>query len=293
MKWRKSGGITIVVTLALLVFLLGLLGILLINAAQLNKYIKENVSVTVFFDSGLSERESKIIADSIGQLDYVLEGSYTSAEEAVFNFKNEIGEDFVEILGDNPLPASIELVVNSNLTEESELESLENQLMQIEGVLEVSYPKDVFYQIDKNRRVISFWLLVISIILIVIAVVLISNTVKLLVYSDRFIIKTQQLIGARESFILKPYRKTAIIWTLLSFVLGIIVLVAVISTVFSWLNISMDINLSAIKQHFFNNWHLYVLMLFLLLDGSLVIVYLASSISTKKYLKNNIETLYN
>ncbi len=293
MRGNRPSGFTIVATLSVVVFLLGLLGVLIINASKLNQQIKNNIQVTVFFQTDCKDSEAQSISDSLSKLPFVSKYKFISSEDAVFNFKNEIGEDFVDILGNNPLPASVELNVFSEYTNEENLQSIDRELSALRGVLEVSYPQNVFQQIDKNRRIISIWLVALSIILIIVAVVLISNTIRILIYSDRFIIKNQQLIGATERFILKPYNRKALKWTVLSFIFGTLLLGVIIWLVLMWLKVSMDINMVAIKQHFTESWYQYILMLFLLLLGGIIVVYLTTQISLKKYLNTHTDNLYN
>lgn len=277
----------------MVMFLLSLLGVLIINAAKLNNHIKNNVKLTVFFQSGLSDREAASIADSLGQLEFVASKKFISSEDAAFSFKKEIGEDFVEILGNNPLPSSVELGVKSGYTEEINLRQLERRIAKTSGVLEVSYPQNVMHQLDRNRKGITLWLSILSLLFIAISIVLINNTIRLLIYSDRFIIKNQQLIGASESFIVKPYRQKAVSWTILSFTFGVAAICILIWLVFTWLNVSMDLNMEAIAQHFSESWYQYVLMLFLLLViGALVIVG-STEVATKKYLNTHTDNLYN
>lgn len=293
MSQSKPKGVTIVATLSVVIFLLGLLGVLLINASKLNDHIKESVELTVFFDTDLSESEAKRLSDSIVLLPFASSGDFVSCEDAIFKFKNEIGEDFVNILGDNPLPASLDVSLKSEFTDEASLVRLERELGASNGVLEVSYPQNVFQQIDRNRRVLSFWLPALSIMLIIVAIVLMSNTIKILIYSDRFIIKNQQLIGATQKFILKPYKKISLKWTIYSFCIGTMLLVGTIWLIFNLLSVSMDLNLRAIGLHFAQNWYQYILMLFLLLVGVAAVIYIATHLATKKYLNTHSDNLYN
>jgi cell division transport system permease protein len=292
MKDTKPSSFTVIITLSLVIFILGLLGVLVINAAQLNTHIKENVSLTVFYKTDVQAREAKKVSDSLLRQPYAKGGTYISSEDAIFNFKNEIGEDFVEMLGNNPLPASLEMAIASTYTDNARMAQLERQLGAIDAVQQVSYPKDVFQQIDKNRRLISYWLIGLSIVLVLAAVALMSNTIRILIYADRFIIKNQQLIGAKERFILKPYKKKALRWTIFSFVIGVMFLFGVFWLIFGWLNASMDLNIQAILQHFKENWYQYFLMLFLLLLGVVVVIFVATHLAAKKYLHTHTDNLY-
>lgn len=292
MKWSKSGGFTIVITLSLVIFLLGLLGVLLLNAVKLNNYIKDNVQLSVFFNTDLSDSEAQRISDSLLNLKFIDGGKYVSAEEAIFNFKNEIGEDFTELLGDNPLPSSVQLQLVRVTELNQSLTALAEELEAMPEVLEISYPKDIFYQIDQNRKAIGVWLGILSIVMFGIAVVLINNTIRLLVFADRFTIKTQQLIGATERFILKPYKRISMVWTVMGFLLGSAGLCLLIWALLFWLKTAVDINLLVVRQHFNQNWHQYGIMLFLLLLSTLLIVYLITCRAAKKYLNTHTDNLY-
>ena len=293
MNSNRSSQFTVIATLSLVIFLLGMLGVLVINASDLNDHIKDNIEVTVFFNTELQDDRAKELSDSILQMDFASSGKFVSSDEAVFNFKNEIGDDFVEILGNNPLPASLGISIKATYADNISLLKLERELSQIGGVLEISYPQNVFQQIDKNRRIISFWLVILTILLVLIAIVLMVNTIRILIFSDRFIIKNQQLIGAKEAFIVRPYKRKALKWTFTSFIVGIVLLIAFVWMVFAWLDVSMDLNLHAIAGHFAQNWFQYILMLFLLLVSSMGVIYLATSIATKKYLRTHTDNLYN
>lgn len=292
MNESKPKGFTVVATLSLVMFLLGLLGVLIINASSLNQHVKNNVEVTIFFNTSLQENAAKEMSDSILRLPFALEGTFISSDDAVFNFMNEIGEDFVDILGNNPLPASLELALKKEYTDEASLMQLERNLNKSDDILEVSYPQNVIQQIDKNRRIIMFWLIALSIVLVIIAVVLMVNTIRILIYSDRFIIKNQQLIGATEKFILKPYKRKALSWTLVSFGIGVVFLALLVWLIFSWLDFSVDLNMVAIGEHFTQNWYQYFLMLFLLLAGGALVIFMATHFATKKYLRTHADNLY-
>lgn len=288
----KLKGTVIVATLVLVIFLLGLLGVLLIQANYLNKHIKDNLRITVFFQTDLLESHAKHLSDSILNLPFSVDGKYVSADEAVFNFKEEIGEDFVEILGNNPLPSSVEIVLLPGYNDPSNLSKLEKRLLRISGVLEVSYPQNVFQQIESNRHMIGAWLAVMSVILLLIAVVLISNTIRIAIHNDRILIRNQQLIGATDQFIMRPYKRRAVGWIVFSFLLGLILLGSVIWLFLVWLSTSMGLNMSEIGSHFMENWYPYILMLFLLFVGSGTVIYISTHIATKKYLKLDSENVY-
>lgn len=292
MKWSKSGGVTVVLTLSIIIFLLSLLATLLLNAARLNDYIKDNVYITAFFNTDLDEQITQQLSDSLITLRQIEGGKYVSAEEAMLHFKSEIGEDFIDVLGNNPLPASVDLHVKSTYSSEKAVDELVSELEEMPEVLEITYPQNIFSQLNKNRRIVGVWLGVFSSLMFIIAVVLINNTIRLRIYSDRFLIKTQQLIGATDKFICKPFLRTAIGWVSLAYVLGIFALILLLIVLSKWLETTIGLKISAVRQHFLQNWHQYGIMLFLLLLSAVAVVYIVTRIATKKYLNTPTDNLY-
>ncbi len=292
MKGSRSNGIAIVASLSVVVFLLGLLGALLINAAKLNTYVQENMKISVFFNVGLDNQKCKILADSIAKLPYVIDHQFISSDQAAFNFKNEIGEDFIEVLGNNPLPATVELAIKSEYIENNDLERIQWSLSTLNEVLEVSYPYNVFEQLERNRKVFVSWLLSLSGLMVIVAIVLMVSTVRLLIYADRFLIRNQQLIGAREKFILKPYKRKAIKWTISSFILGVAMLLVIAWVGWTWIEVSLELDSNSITHHLQQSWYQYILMLFLLLVGGATIVYQTTAFAARRYLNTHTDNLY-
>jgi cell division transport system permease protein len=292
MKSNKPNGFAIVASLSIVVFLLGLLGVLIINATKVNSYVKENMKITVFFDVGIENAKTSNLADSLASLAYVIDSKYISSDDAAFTFKNEIGEDFIDVLGENPLPASVELAIKPEFTKETDLSKIEHSLSKVDLVLEASYPKNVFEQLNRNRKMLSIWLGGLSAVMIIVAIVLMVSTIQLLIYGDRFLIKNQQLIGATEEFILKPYNRKAIKWTVTSFIIGVVMLLFILWLAWTFVNISMELNSNIITDHLKQSWYQYILMLFLLLIGGVAVVYSTTKFAAKKYLNTHTDNLY-
>jgi len=200
-----------VISIMLVLFLLGIQGVILIHAHKLSRYVRENISVTVVLKDTARDAD---IARLQKQLDFspaVKSTVFVSKDEAAAQLTEELGEDFIDFIGYNPLSASIEIRLNAEYANNDSMAILVEQLMQISEVQEVYYQKNLVQIINDNVRRISVVLLSISAIILLIAIALINNTIRLSVYSKRLLIKSMQLVGATQSFIRKPYIRRGIL----------------------------------------------------------------------------------
>ena len=207
----RNSYITSVISIMLVLFLLGIQGVILIHAHKLSRYVRENISVTVVLKDTARDAD---IARLQKQLDFspaVKSTVFVSKDEAAAQLTEELGEDFIDFIGYNPLSASIEIRLNAEYANNDSMAILVEQLMQISEVQEVYYQKNLVQIINDNVRGISVVLLSISAIILLIAIALINNTIRLSVYSKRLLIKSMQLVGATQSFIRKPYIRRGIL----------------------------------------------------------------------------------
>jgi len=207
----RNSYITSVISIMLVLFLLGIQGVILIHAHKLSRYVRENISVTVVLKDTARDAD---IARLQKQLDFspaVKSTVFVSKDEAAAQLTEELGEDFIDFIGYNPLSASIEIRLNAEYANNDSMAILVEQLMQISEVQEVYYQKNLVQIINDNVRRISVVLLSISAIILLIAIALINNTIRLSVYSKRLLIKSMQLVGATQSFIRKPYIRRGIL----------------------------------------------------------------------------------
>jgi len=204
-KRLRNSYITSVISITLVLFLLGIQGVILIHAHKLSRYVRENIGVTVVLKDNARDAD---IARLQKQLDFspgVKSTVFVSKEEAAAQLTEELGEDFIDFIGYNPLSASIEVRLRAEYANNDSMAVLVEQLMQISEVQEVYYQKNLVQIINDNVRRISVVLLSISAIILLIAITLINNTIRLSVYSKRLLIKSMQLVGATQSFIRKPF----------------------------------------------------------------------------------------
>ena len=201
----RSSYVTLVVSVSLVLFLLGILGLVLINAKGLADYFRENLSFWVMLDDDAKEADIRLLQKDLDAKDYVRSTEYVSKEKAAAKMKEELGEDFISFLGENPLPPSIDVYLVSEYTRPDSVVKIEKYILEYPFVKEVYYQESLLYLINENVNKISFFLLVISFFLFLISLTIIKNTIRLSIYSKRFLIRTMQLVGATRSFIRKPF----------------------------------------------------------------------------------------
>ncbi len=273
-----------IVGVSLVLFLLGVLGWLVIYGRGLTKVLKENTEVQVVFHDNTRPENIDKMKEMLDGQGFVKKTKITTKEEAARLFKEEGGEDYSQLLGSefNPLYSSIEILLHSEYVNKDSLSKVEQFLKQSNIVREVVYPKNIIEKMNSNFKKFSIVLAVLSVIFIIIAVVLIDNTVRLAMFSNRFLIKTMQMVGATHKFISKPFERRAVINGLIG---GVIAVVAL------WMLTSFAASrwpeLKALHDP---------LLIGLLLFGMIVTGVLISVISTNrsvlKYLKMHVEDLY-
>jgi cell division transport system permease protein len=201
----RSSYLTLVISVSLVLFLLGVLGLMLINAKELSDYFRESLSFSVMLNDDAKEADIRMLQKDLDGKLYVKSTEYVSKDEAAVKMKEDLGEDFINFLGDNPLPPSIDVYLYANYTSPDSVAKIEKYVLEYPFVKEVYYQESLLFLINENVRKISFFLLVISSFLFLIALTIINNTIRLSVYSKRFIIRTMQLVGATRSFIRRPF----------------------------------------------------------------------------------------
>ncbi|WP_452229230.1 MULTISPECIES: cell division protein FtsX [unclassified Lacinutrix] len=208
-KYQKrkliSSYFSVVLSIALVLFLLGLLGLLILNAKKVSDHFKEQVVVTIYLKDSAKEVETKQLEKSLALADYVKSTDYVTKEQAAASMKAENGEDFMEFLGYNPLQNSIDVHLKADYVTSEHLEEIAKEALNKNFVDEVRYDNDLVTLMNNNVKKISFWVLILSGIFTLIAVLLINSSIRLAVYAKRFTIKTMQMVGATKRFIRRPF----------------------------------------------------------------------------------------
>ena len=199
-----SSYFSVVISIALVLFLLGCLGLLVLNAKKVADHFKEQVVLTIYLNDSAKEVEVKQLEKSLAMADYTKSTTYVSKEAAAESMKAETGEDFMDFVGFNPLQNSIDVYLKADFVTTETLASITEELATKKFIEDISYDNDLEELMNDNMKKITFWVLIISGIFTVIAVLLINSSIRLAVYSKRFIIKTMQMVGATKSFIRRP-----------------------------------------------------------------------------------------
>lgn len=200
-----SSYFTSTLSISMILFLFGLLGLLLINSKRLSDYVMENIGVTLILKDNAREVDILKLQKKLEATDYIKTAQYVDKTTAAAELKKELGEDFVDFLGYNPLLSSIDVRVYATYASPDSLAMLEKKFLSFPEVQEVYYQRNLVKQLHANINKVSLILLSISILMFVIFTALINNTIRLSIFSKRFIINTMQLVGATRSFIRKPF----------------------------------------------------------------------------------------
>jgi len=216
----KFGSVLFSTTLSL--FIVGLFGVILIQAKSLTSMIRENIEVQVFLDKNLEDSEIAEIKDNLASRPFILRKSdtlglkYISDEEAAATFIESTGEDFTQFLDDNPLRDSFVITIAEEFQTSDQLDAIVRELQSIDGIFEVSYMTDLVDSINKNLLKVSLVLGGFILILIITVIMLINNTIRLALFSQRFLIRSMQLVGATRAFIRKPFLARAWLFGMLA-----------------------------------------------------------------------------
>jgi len=281
-KKAKPSYFNAIMGVALVLFLIGVLGWLLINGRALTRAFKEDLEINVDFHDQVSDAQVKKLQKILNDQPFVNSSRIITKEEAV-KMENQVeGGNIVDFLGYNPLFTSVSLKMHEEYVNKDSLEKIKKFILQSNVVRDVTWSNMVVDQMNKNFRKIGIILGSISVLLLIVVIFLIDNTVRLAMFSNRFIIKTMQMVGATRSFITRPFDMRALINGLIS---------GIVSVIGLWLVMSFaNAQLTELKQ--LNDSFL----LFFLMSGMILLGILISMISTHrsvvKYLKMHIDDLY-
>lgn len=271
-----------VLGVTLVLFLLGIIGWLVINANKLGSHFRENVEINVYLRGDLNPNDSTALVNYISSKPYVREWNYLTKAMAKSKYMSDGNEAWDKILTENPLPPSVDFKLKKEYVNIDTLRNIRLDLEKQTYVDEVKFEEELVSSLDKNIRNISFVLLAVAIILAVVVIILIDNTIRLAMFSNRFLIKTMQMVGATRWFIAKPMNQRAVINGAIS---GIIAVVAV------WLLILLaESNIPGMKV-IHDERALIYLSLGLIVLGICITVF-STHRSVVKYLKMKLDELY-
>jgi len=291
-KSKKKFGnfpyISVIFSVSLSLLLLGIFSFFLLSSLQVKTLIEKNTEINIYLNKNLSINTIDQIKRTLYIKDYVLVNDestleYISSEIAAQEFSKELGEDFTKFLGNNPLRDLIILKINPKYFSSSQLTFVEKDILKISGVYEVDYSKDLISNINKNITSISLVFIGIFIVLFLISIILINNTLRIALFSQRFLIRSMQLVGATSNYILKPFLLRGMFYGVISGVIASVLLFVIITLANDKLN---GLNSIATTEQ------LSIIFISLMLTG-IVMVVISTYTSVNKYLNSSLDELYN
>lgn len=277
-----SSYFSVVLSVFLVLFLLGLLGFFIINSKRLADNFKEEIAMTVFFKNTASESALKAFGKELKTAPFARSNVFVSKETAAKQHTDIIGEDFMKFLGENPLQNSYDIHLKADYVVEDSIAKIETNLRKNTQVSDIVYDKQLVNLVNDNIKKVSMWILIISGFLTFIAVLLINSSLRLSIHSNRFIIKTMQMVGATKAFIRKPFVMRSIKLGMLGATLAIIALIGVliyVQTNFPDLGI-------------FNDKLLVVAVLLCVFGIGILITWISTYFATQRFLNLRTDELY-
>ena len=290
-KKKKLGSYpntSVVFSVSLALFVIGLFGLLLLHTTHLTENIRENISMQIYLDKFITENDKIKLNRMLTSKPFVAKEedqpqiTFISKEEAARLFIDDTGEDFKEFLGDNPLRDAFNIKLDANYQQVDSLKLIKNSVTKMDGVFEVVYMESLVKSINDNLTKVGLVLLALTILLLVTIVVLINNTIKLALFSQRFLIRSMQLVGAKAGFIMAPFVKRSAWQGLLSGFLASVVLYGLLQYANS--KIAEMVTLQ-------NEQELMILAAILILLGILITT-ISTYRSVSKYLRMSLDELY-
>src|SRR3970040_1973222 len=277
-----SSYFSVVLSVFLVLFLLGILGFFIINSKKLANYFKEKIAMTVFFKNEANDSILKGFGKELKVAPYAKSSVFVSKEAAAKQHTDIIGEDFMTFLGENPLQNSYDIHLKAAYVEKDSIAKIEKQLRANPMVSDIVYDKQLVNMVNDNIKKVSMWILIISGFLTFIAVLLINSSLRLSIHSNRFIIKTMQMVGATKSFIRKPFVMRSIRLGMLGAALAILALLGVLAYV----------ETSFPDLGILNDKILIAVVLLAVLGFGILITWLSTYFATQRFLNLRTDDLY-
>ena len=274
--------VTTVISITLVLFLMGLLGLIVLHARTLSDFVRENIGFSITIREGISEAGVLQLKKNLDTKPFVKSSEYIARDKAAEKLKADLGEDFIGFLGYNPLLPGIELRLKAPWANPDSLRIIRSRLMSYPEVKEIWYQRSLVDAINSNIQRISLFLLAFSATLLFIAIVLINNTIRLAVYSRRFIIRSMQLVGATEGFIRRPMLLRSLLQGLISAFIALLLLMVV-----AYLALEQVPELAELQDPLM----LGVIVAFIFVLGALI-SWFSTWLAVRKYLRIHTDLLY-
>jgi len=277
-----SSYFSVVLSIFLVLFLAGFLGLFVINSKKISNHFKEEIPMTVFFKTEATDSVLNAFKEELKTAHFVKNSVFVSKEAAAKAHTKDLGEDFVSFLGANPLQNSFDLHLNADYIVKDSILKIEHRLKKNEFISDIGYDMILVNLVNDNIENVSFWILIASGVFGLIAVLLINSSMRLSIHSNRFIIKTMQMVGATKSFIRKPFIWRSIVLGLIGSVLAVISLIATVL----YLN-DLYPNLGILDDQL-----MIGLVLLSVLASGILITWISTFFATQRFLNLRTDDLY-
>lgn len=278
----QSSYISVVISIALVLFMVGVLSLIVLKSTKVANYVKEKVAISLFIKDNVTQKQIKNFRESLLEEEFTKKAVYTSKAQAAKRFSEQIGEDFLAFLGENPLKNGIDIYLKADYVTPDKVAELEQRFHKNAFVADVSYDKPLINLLTKNIKRISFWLLVLSSFFALVAMILINSSIRLSIYSKRFNIKTMQMVGATKGFIRRPFIFRSLklgLFSALIALMGIAVIIYYLDKYLPALNFLEDyITLAYISG--------------IVIISSLIITWVSTFFATQRFLNLQTDDLY-
>lgn len=280
----RTSSVTIVISISLVLIMLGLLSMLILKARDLSNHVKENIKITAFINEDESETEVIKLKKSIDAEAWCKSSEFVTKDEAAKRLQDDLGEDFVKTLGYNPLQPSIEIFVNADHADSASIAAIASDLREDTRISEVYYQEDIVNAVNNRMGSISLAILIFSGALLFVAVGLIFNTIRLAIYSQRFLIRTMNLVGATQSFIRRPFVSKGILNGIIGAIIAIIVTTAIVLSLDQYFR---DLDLVGVADI-----QTLAILCVLQIALGIIITWISTALAVRKFLRQGTDALY-
>ena len=278
----QSSYLSTVISVSLVLFMLGLLGLIVLHTKKLADYVKENIGLTIVLKDSIKEVDISQFQKSLDATNYVKTTEFVTKEQAAISLKEDLGEDFIQFLGYNPLLSSIDVHLKADYANPDSLLWIEREITKNSNVKEIYYQKSLVNLVNENVKKIGLIILIFSSLLLVVSIALINNSIRLAIYSKRFIIRTMQLVGATQGFIRRPFVFRGVRHGIYGAVVAILLLIGIIywaQQEIPELIVLQDVDLFVT---------LFAFVIFL----GILITWICTYLAVRKYLRLKTDDLY-
>ena len=278
----RSSYVSTIVGITLVLFMLGVLGLVLLNARKLSSELRENIQLQVLLDASSTAKDVSDVKTALLQKVYIRSTAYVSKETAAEELKESIGENFIDFLGFNPLSESFNISLIEDSTSAEAIKSIEKDLMGMDHIESVNYNADLIRLVNQNVKKVSIILAGLSALLLLVSIALINNTIRLAIFSKRFLIRTMKLVGATHAFIRKPFVIKSFYQGLVSALLAFCMIMGLL------------VFLKNEMPEFFlqNDVKSFVIIFLGIVVIGMLISYFATYFAVRKYIRLTTEKLY-